>query len=106
MAGGASGSGGTGGTAESPASDVGGAGGDKGKGKRGVAVVPKDRGRLMIGDGRIGLADEDGGEDAGLEEIELPYADGENEEMEEISSSGLLFPSLSFRRVVPPMSSS
>jgi len=86
MAGGTSGSG----TAERPASDLGGTGEDKGKGKRGVAVVPKDRGRLMIGDGRIGLADEDAGEDAGLEEIELPYADGEDEEMEEISSSELL----------------
>lgn len=53
--------------------------------------MPKDRARLMIGDGRIGLADEDAGDDAGLEEIELPYADGEDEEMEEISSSKFLF---------------
>lgn len=79
------------GSAESPASDAGGPdtgkGKGKGKAKRGVAVVPKDRARLMIGDGRIGLAEEDQANAAGLEEIELPYADGENEQMEEISSS-------------------
>lgn len=61
------------------------------KGKRGVAVVPKDRARLMIGDGKIGLVEEETGDDPGLEEIELPYADGDNEEMEEISSSKCSF---------------
>lgn len=60
--------------------------GDGKKGKRKIVVVPKNRRRLMIGDGTIGVESDADVSDGDAEEFELPYAE-DDEEMEEISKS-------------------